>query len=293
MRFSTSSPRSCAARLRAPRPALVALVAAAACLFEAPAGASPTKSSCIAAFDRGQRARREGALLRAREDLLVCSQDECPALLRADCSGVLREVDAAQPTIVLKATDGSGADVTDVGVELDGRSLATSLDGRAISVDPGKLSLVFHRAPWDPVTVEILIAQGEKSRIVRAVLGPRPAPTPLDAGRSPSPGPDAPPPKRSVVGWAVPGGLVLASASALTFAGLTRLSIGNEADELRATCAPLCRAEDQDRLASDLATANVALVIGLGTLALATITWFVLAPKTPPRSVATTSWTLR
>jgi hypothetical protein len=273
---------------------LPALVAGAMFLLAPATRAAPTKPTCIAAFDRAQQARREGALLRAREELLVCSQEECPALVRADCGGVLREVEAAQPTIVLKASDGDGRDVTDVGVALDGRKLATSLDGRAIPVDPGKLTLVFHRAPWEPVTVEILIAQGEKSRIVRAVLGPPPRPALLDPGTPRLAAErDASVAKRSAVGWGVPGGLLLASASALTFAGLTRLSIGNEADTLRANCAPSCRVEDRDRLASDLATANVALVVGLGGLALATITWFILAPKTPPRALAAGAWTLR
>jgi hypothetical protein len=186
-------------------------------------------------------------------------------------------VDAAQPTIVLKAEDANGVDVTDVLVELGGRKLATSLDGRAIPVDPGKLSFVFRRTPFEPVTVEIVIAEGEKSRTVRAKLGPHASVvslTPLDPGVT----------RRSAVGWALPGGLALFGAVSLTFAGLTRLSAGNDADVLRRTCAPHCPIEERSSLSDRLTTVNVALGIGLGSLALAAVSWFAFGPHPPRRS---------
>ena len=262
---------------------LVSVVALAMCLASAkPVLAAPTKEACIAAFDNAQRARRSGHFRDARAELLTCSQQQCPAIVRADCAGVLRQVEEAQPTIVLKASDAKGNDLTDVTVSLDGEKLATSLDGRAVPVDPGKLSLVFERPPWEPVTVDVVIAEAEKSRIIQATLGP-PVPAEAPVARD-----EGPRPKRGAVGYVVPGALAVAGAGALVFAGLTRMSLGDQADDLRARCAPDCSQAERDRMSSDLVLANVMLGAGIGALVLAAASWFVLAPKGPSPRAQTT-----
>ena len=68
--------------------------------------APPDKETCVASFDRGQKAQSDRALRRALHDLIVCAQESCPAVLRADCAGVLAEVRSALPTIVLAAEIG-------------------------------------------------------------------------------------------------------------------------------------------------------------------------------------------
>jgi hypothetical protein len=241
------------------------------------AAAPPKKEECIAAFDVGQRARREGHLKQAHDSLLVCSQKECPAVLRADCSDVLRQVDDAQPSIVLGAADASGKDLTDVIVELEGKPLVTELNGRALNVDPGKLSLVFKRTPWDPVTVDVVVKEGEKDRSVRATLGP-PAPAPPAATRPVPVKPEEAPP-RSVVGYAVPGTLAALGLGSLVYAGVTRLEAGRDADDLKSSCGPTCPESDRDSLSSDLVRANATFAIGIGLVVLAATTWFILGPK--------------
>ena len=284
----TITPRSPLARdlARSSRMLLVSILTLGSGVASSNAAlAAPTKAACIAAFDNAQRARRERRFGTARAELLTCSQQECPAIVRADCAGVLREVEAAQPTIVLKAADAKGNDLTDVSVELDGETLASSLDGRALRVDPGKLSLVFKHPPWDPVRVDVVIAEAEKSRIVRATLGPSAQP---DQPAPRAPHEEGPKPKRSMAGYVVPGGLAVLGAGALAFAGVTRLSLGQEADDLRARCAPDCSQADRDRMSNDLVLTNVMLGAGIGTLVLAAATWFVLAPKRPgPRAQMT------
>jgi hypothetical protein len=241
--------------------------------------APPSKEACISAFDQGQQQKRGGHLREAREKLLVCSQQECPSVVRADCADVLKQVDAAQPTIVLKASDAKGTDLTDVSVDLNGQKLASSLDGRAIPVDPGKLSLIFRRAPWQPVTVEAVIAEGEKGRIVSAVLGP-PAAKKEETPRPVTP--TAPAPQRSTVGWAVPIGFAVLGVGAIAIGGVTRLSLGSDVDDRKSgpnACAPNCSQADRDSLSSDLVLANVMFGVGIGSLALAAVSWFVLAPS--------------
>jgi hypothetical protein len=274
-----STPRSPVARngalsFRSSLAGAIALAAAGTAIASAkPALAAPTKEACIGAFDNAQRARRAGQLRTARAELLTCSQQECPSIVRADCTGVLRQVEAAQPTIVLKASDAKGNDLTDVTVELNDEKLTTALDGRALPVDPGKLSLVFRRPPWEPVTVDVVIAEAEKSRIVRATLGP-PLPEETSSRRD-----EAPRSKRSTAGYIVPGVFAGLGAGALVFAGVNRLSLGDQADDLRARCAPECSQAERDRMSNDLVLTNVMLGAGIGSLVLAAATWFIFAPK--------------
>lgn len=249
--------------------------------------AAGKKEECIGAFDKGQRARREGHFKEAKESLLICSAQECPAVVRADCADVLRQVDAAQPSIVLKAADAKGADLTDVTVELNGASFATSLDGRALPVDPGKLSLVFKRPPWEPVTVNVVVAETEKNRIVAATLGP-----PAPASVVPPPAPPGPVEQaRSTVGWIVPGALAAVAVGGFAFGGIVRLGAGNDADDLKARCGPTCPPSERDRLSDDLVKANIGLGVGIGGLVLAAATWFILAPRSARTTALTRGFT--
>ncbi|MDB4934609.1 MAG: hypothetical protein JWP87_1581 [Labilithrix sp.] len=250
------------------------------------AHAAPQTVACITAFDDGQRLRAEHHLLAARERLLVCARTECPSEIRSDCANVLREVDLATPSIVLGASDGDGHDVTDVHVDLGGRRIAEQLDGRAVSVDPGKLVLRFARgASGPPVTVEVLVGEGEKNRAVRTVLGARSALPNVPKAPSNLPLHEE---KRSFIGWAAPIGFAVVGAGALTFAGITRLRLGDDADRLQASCGTKCDPSERDRLHDDLAVANVSLAIGITSVVLSAASWFLFAPHgksaAPPQS---------
>ena len=119
------------------RTALVASLFIASSFAPAVAlAAGPDTQTCIKAFDDGQRARSDGHLRAAREKLLLCSQKECPGVLREDCAGVLREVDLATPTIVPAASDRDGKDLAEVEVTLAGQTIATRLEGRAVPATP-------------------------------------------------------------------------------------------------------------------------------------------------------------
>lgn len=273
--------------IRAWKALLVPIIAASPLIPSVAFAAGPDTQACIKAFDDGQRARSDGRLRVAREKLLVCSQKECPGVLREDCAGVLREVDGATPTIVLAASDRDGKDLADVEVTLAGQTIATRLDGRAVTVDPGRLVLEFKHAPWAPVKVEIVVAEGEKNRNVRATLGP-PKETAPDRHDG-----NEPEPKRSFVGWAVPVGFAVIGAGSLAFAGSTRLRLGNEADDLRSSCAPECPESDTQALRDDLSVANVFLGVGIVSLVVAGASWFILAPRESSRVSAGRGVTLR
>ena len=162
----------------------VSLVAVAIGLATTPAMADPTKAQCATANASGQDLRRDGKLAEAREQLRMCSDPKCPAVVRVDCAKRLDELEAAQPTIVFDAKDGAGADITVVKVSVDNRPLAEKLDGSALPIEPGEHTLTFEVAGQSPVTQHIVVKEGEKGRHEKIVIGAPP----------PSPAPVAPPP---------------------------------------------------------------------------------------------------
>lgn len=145
-------------------PAIAAVV-----LLGTPAHAEPDARECIAASERGQEKRNEGSLIEAQKLFRSCAISSCPKLIRTDCANWFRELQATLPTVVLIARDANGHDLPDVQVELDGRVLAGSLDGRPIEVDPGSHLFRFVRGEVGDEQ-RVLIVAGEKNRQVVARL---------------------------------------------------------------------------------------------------------------------------
>src|SRR5438552_3616838 len=90
------------------------------------------KDECIAAYEATQQLRKDGKLSAAREKALFCAQDGCPNVIRDDCTAWVGEIDKSVSTIVLVVTDPAGKDVVDVTVTLDGTTVKSKLDGKAI-----------------------------------------------------------------------------------------------------------------------------------------------------------------
>lgn len=213
----------------------------------------------------------------------MCSQESCPSVLRADCAGVLAEVRSALPTIVLAADDGNGRELTDVKVYAGSELLASTLDGRAIAVDPGTFELRFERAGQPAVVASRTIREGEKSRVIRVSLGGG-ASSSGAVGRGPTSEVQA---TRSAAGWAVPGALAAVGLAGVGVAIYTRLHFDRRVDELRTTCAPECTQGQRSDLSGTLVTSNVALGVGIGALALTAVAWILTAPASvPPPSSA-------
>lgn len=249
------------------------------------ATAALDKETCVASFDRGQKAQSDRALRRALADLIVCAQESCPSVLRADCAGVLAEVRSALPTVVFAADDGNGHELTDVQVYAGRELLASSLDGRAIAVDPGTVELRFESPGIAPVVTTRMIREGEKSRVIRVSLGGASSSGAEGAGvpkgdaaadRGPS---AAPGPRRSTLGWVLPGSLAAVGLAGLGVALYTRLHFDSRVDELRGSCAPDCTQQQRSDLSGTLVASNVALGAGLGALAVGVVTWFLTAPS--------------
>ena len=126
--------------------------------------------ACLAASEKGQKARAAGKLREAREQFLLCGTESCPTIVRRDCAQWTSELTSALPTVVFGAKDEAGRDLFDVRVFVDGERLIDKLDGKAVFIDPGPHTFRFETAGAAPVTEKALIKEGEKTRVLAATF---------------------------------------------------------------------------------------------------------------------------
>lgn len=130
--------------------------------------------ACAEAYEQAQVNRNSGKLRESEDQLRVCVRDVCPDFVKVDCGQWLSDVRREMPSVILMVTDGSGNEITDVQVTLDGAVLSGSLDGRAFEVNPGPHEFTFERG--DAKRAErVSIRQGEKNRVIKIELS-----TPVD-----------------------------------------------------------------------------------------------------------------
>ena len=102
--------------------------------LSARAAAEVTKEQCVSANSEAQSLRRAGKLAAAREQLLMCSSDQCPSLVSADCTKRLDELEGVQPSILFEVKDAAGRDLVGVTITMDGQATPFKLDGAAVPV---------------------------------------------------------------------------------------------------------------------------------------------------------------
>ncbi|MBL8611017.1 MAG: hypothetical protein JNL38_26985 [Myxococcales bacterium] len=247
----------------------------------ATASAADNRVACVEASERGQLARDAGELLTARRELSLCAQSSCPNPLRADCLRWLEDVTGSIPSVVIGAKDDRGADLVDVRVAIDGRSLGDAAAGLALELDPGRHVARFERAGSEAVEVRFVLRAGERNRPILATF-------PSDAAR-PRPLPPTPAPGRgpSVATWAAGGVAVLGLTGFVTFAWLG----ADEKSRLRNTCSPRCTDDDVSKLRVDYVVADVSLVVAV--IAAGVTTWLALTDRTaatPSQRFARSIW---
>ena len=131
------------------------------------ARADTTKEACIAADTHAQELRRAGKLREALSTLESCTNESCPAIVRADCSDRVTEIHRAMPTIVFDVN------VAETHVEMDGHAFLDRIDEHAIDIDPGEHMFVL-TARGATETVHVRLAEGEKDHRVTWVVPERP-----------------------------------------------------------------------------------------------------------------------
>jgi hypothetical protein len=260
-----------------------------ACISSLLTASSPARADtieeCASASEQGQVLRDRGELRAARALLVKCAAEACPGVVRKDCAEWLDGVDRKMPTITPRARDEAGRDQIDVRLTADGELLATSLDGRAIPIDPGPRRLRFERPGSPPVEEQIIVREGEKNRPIDVVFGPAKSASPA----KPEP-PSAPP--DSGGGFRIPtaswilGGVAVAGAASFTFFGLRAKG---DVDEMRISCAPVCDAARVDAAKRDALIANISLGAGAAALVTAGVLVFVSQPASASSSASATS----
>lgn len=234
-------------------------------LLLAPAAAQAAdKATCVQAYEEGQKQRASGSLKASVELFRVCSEPDCPAATKKDCTVWLSEVESSLPTVVLSAVDANGKDLVDVRVELDGQPLTSRLDGKALGVDPGKRVLVFEREGAAPLTREIVVKQGEKDRKIEVSWAEPAGATPDAGGEALSISPGT---------WVL-GGIGLAGLTMFgVFGGLALVDKSDAKD----TCAPSCSDSAVSSIRTKLIVADVSLAVGVASLGAAIVLGVVSA----------------
>ena len=201
----------------APFAALVAL--ATIVPLASPARADDTVRACIAASTGGQTLRRQGRLLAARDEMIACARDACPPIVRSSCARWLAEVDAAVPSVVVRAESAAGEDAIGGTLSIDGHP--RKLDGQPVRLDPGEHTVLVVDDHGARKEARVLLAEGERARLVtlRFSAGAETPSKPLATATprtSPSPSPSAP---DSI------GGIGVVALGSATYFGVRRITI--------------------------------------------------------------------
>lgn len=233
-----------------------------------PAAAQDVKRECVDASTAGQISRDAGELLKARSELLSCARDACPAVVRASCSQWLSDVERQLPSVVIRAIDSAGRDVTEGRARIDDSPVP--LDGKPLPLDPGPHVIVVEAPRGARLEKKVLLAAGEQARLIELRAAPPPPRREL-ARVSTLPG--APPPRASssVGPWLLGATSLVALGSFSYFA----IAAKKELHRLETTCSPACPPADSDTGRRDALVADISLGVSLATLTGA-LTWALL-----------------
>ncbi|MBS2015934.1 MAG: hypothetical protein JST00_23805 [Deltaproteobacteria bacterium] len=250
--------------------------------------------ACNEAYTQTQILRRAGKLRAARQAIFTCSQETCTSAVRTDCVKWADEIERALSTLVFDVRKPDGTEVTDVKVYAGEELLASTIDGRQVSMDPGEIVLRFVRGA-EVIEKRVVIREGEKFRTLRVELSASATTSPIAP----------PPPPRAKVEATVEDGAARPAASArglptaswilggvaasgfLTFGVLAGVGYGNESD-LRDGCFRTlsCSPDDVSSVRTQYLVGDIGLGIGIVSLAAAVGLW--LLDRGAPASRAAT-----
>jgi hypothetical protein len=238
----------------------------------APAVAADDEAACRQSYIAGQRRYKlEHDLLGGREQLLVCART-CPDALRASCGRWLQEIEGELPSIVVTPKDRTGRDVLDATIAVDGAPLVGHTEGTPIDLNPGEHRVEVDRKGFLPAQETVVVAAGEKLRVVEVWTEPRAIePVVAEVRRRPVP----------LASAVLAGAGVLFLASFGVFAAWTTV----EYDQT-GSCAPACPASSRDpSFTAKTVIADTSLAAGGAALIAAGI-FYLVRPDVVSRSPA-------
>jgi hypothetical protein len=240
--------------------------------------ADDDKQKCVAAYEDGQRLRKDGKLSAAREKFLFCAQDVCTAA-RKDCTIWLGEVEQLTPSIIPVAT-ADGKDVVQVRILVDGIPLVDRLDGKAIRLDPGAHAFRFEAKGYLPHDEQILIREGEKNRrvAVRLVSENAPVTPPVRPPVSIVIGPDVTKRNPTPAMTYVFGAIGIVGLGVFTGFALNGSAKQTELDDQG--CKPRCPQSRVNSVKNNYLIADIALGASVASLSVAAILFFARGSTT-------------
>lgn len=210
---------------------------------------------------------KQGKLTPALEQLLVCAQASCPPFLAKECTANYDRIKTSVPTVTLIARRSETEPLVDVKVSVDGKPLVTRIDGLSVPVDPGVHEFVFEHEGDAPVSVRVLLAEGEKNKPVVAEF--RVAPPPPPAAKEPAPLAPTRPPAPEPAGFRVP-----AAAYVLGGVGIVGLGVGitfralgaEDYNTLAESCGHRCEQSEVDAAKRKYLISHIGLGVGAAAL---------------------------
>jgi hypothetical protein len=249
------------------------------------AGATPsdTKAQCLGAYEEGQRQRKAGTLVQARETFTFCASDACPRALHGDCSRWLSEAVEATPKVVFRVSNSSGEELDGVRVRLDGGESRPAVEG-PVELDPGVHVALLERADHRSSERRFTVSERETLTLevmLAPAVGTRPA---LAATSQPGSGlgstARAERQRLSLTPIWIGAGLGAAGAASFTYFGLK----ARAADRSLDSCTPSCDKAKVESIERDYLLANVSLGAGvLGVLGAGA--WALFGPRTADTGV--------
>ncbi len=231
-----------------------------------------SKQRCVAAYEAAQVLMRKGNLTEAKAKLVYCGGAHCPAVMQGGCERWLSDVEASLPTVVFHVKPSSGALSGPVSISIDGGNSVT-LDGRAISVDPGEHQVAFSAQGLVGTTKVFVFSEGEKLRREVVVLEAKPVlnTDAKDPHRSRQDRPAAEQPENSGGGLTMPI-VVAASVAVLGGVGVGYFGLKARAEDRDlGACTPDCSQTSVDTAKRDYLLANISLGVAAASLATAAV----------------------
>lgn len=255
------------------------------------AHADEGRAQCAAAYEGGQEARRDGKFALASEQLVSCSQPKCGEAISHECKQLYSQLQEAMPSVVFGARDEKEQDLVEVSIAIDGTIVQKSINGHAVTLDPGVHTFRFTSKTLPPVEKVMAIREGEKFRLISVTLAdanPLAPATSGGAGASAAAvATDGPVPAKHGVPVAsyVLGGVGVVGLAAF---GYFRLSGFNDFNSLKESCKSHCTEDDVSSVRDKFVVSNVSAIVGGAALggAVAVWLWHRGASSSPPVGVS-------
>ena len=249
---------------------LIGACFAASLVVLQPCAAKVGPRVCAVTYKRALKLERNGKLLEAQAELQACAKSACGSFVQRQCRIRYEQLVADTPSIVPTVSDEKGAPVVDVEVSMDGVLLASHIDGRALSIDPGLHEFVFQENKEVVATEKLVILEGQRNHPIAVKLKPAKEAPAVTALRPAASEPQVPPTALSELPVAEPKRRSLGGPYTLLGTGLVALGgygvltyWGRKDNDKLTQCTPNCLQASVDHVHDLYLYANISLSVGI------------------------------